>query len=222
MTTAVNSVLGSNAAAAAASSAAPAISSDATQDRFLKLLIAQMKNQDPQNPLDNAAVTSQMAQINTVQGISQLNTTLSTMLTQLQGSQAMSLPGHQVLIAGNKVALANNGSGLSARAGFDLAADADNVAVDIKDASGNLVTTLNLGAQASGAGTFHWDGSTPGGSAPAGNYTFSVKASAASAGVAASGLMAATVTGSTSTPQGVRLTLDGLGARNYSDVRMVL
>ena len=45
-----------------------------SEDRFLKLLVAQMQNQDPLNPMDNAQVTSQMAQINTVSGIDKLNT----------------------------------------------------------------------------------------------------------------------------------------------------
>lgn len=47
----------------------------AAQDRFLKLLVAQLNNQDPMNPLDNAQMTSQIAQINTVTGIQQLNQT---------------------------------------------------------------------------------------------------------------------------------------------------
>jgi hypothetical protein len=53
---------------------------DATEDRFLKLLVAQMKNQDPLNPLDNAQVTTQLAQINTVKGIDKLNTSLQTLV----------------------------------------------------------------------------------------------------------------------------------------------
>ncbi|MDQ6680312.1 MAG: flagellar hook assembly protein FlgD, partial [Pseudomonadota bacterium] len=82
-----------SAAAAAPGASLAANSSDATvtADRFLKLLVAQMKNQDPLSPMDNAQVTSQMAQINTVSGIDKLNKTvegLSSQFAQLQAVQA--------------------------------------------------------------------------------------------------------------------------------------
>lgn len=52
------------------------------QDRFVKLLVAQMKNQDPLNPMDNAQMTSQIAQINTVAGIEKLNTAVEGLTSQ--------------------------------------------------------------------------------------------------------------------------------------------
>ena len=61
----------------------------AAQDRFLKLLVAQLNNQDPMNPLDNAQMTSQIAQINTVTGISQLNDTMKAMASQASAMQMM-------------------------------------------------------------------------------------------------------------------------------------
>ena len=85
-------------------------SDSASADRFLKLLVAQMQNQDPLNPMDNAQVTSQMAQINTVNGIQQLNTTvqgLTTQFTQMQALQGASLVGHDVIVPGNKLDIAN-------------------------------------------------------------------------------------------------------------------
>ena len=91
-----------------ASSPASSAAADATMtsDRFLKLLVAQMKNQDPLNPMDNAQVTSQMAQINTVTGIDKLNSTvagLSAQFMQMQAMQGASLVGHDVIVAGNKL-----------------------------------------------------------------------------------------------------------------------
>ena len=198
------------------------IGKDPTEDRFLKLLIAQMKNQDPLNPLDNAQVTSQMAQINTVQGISQLNTSMATMLTQLQGAQAISLSGRQVLVEGNTMTLAKSGDVLAAKGGFELTADADRVTVDIKDDTGTVVQQLNLGAQTTGPGSFSWDGSLDKGFSAAGKYTFDVKAYSGTTAVLVTALTVAKVEGSANTPQGVRLTLEGLGARYYSDVHMVL
>ncbi len=76
------------------------------QDRFLKLLVTQMKNQDPLNPMDNAQVTSQLAQINTVNGIQQLNATMQGLATSFMSAQSMqstSLIGHTVLTDGSKL-----------------------------------------------------------------------------------------------------------------------
>ncbi|MGI9133999.1 MAG: flagellar hook assembly protein FlgD, partial [Rhodoferax sp.] len=62
---------------------------NASQDRFLKLLVAQLNNQDPMNPMDNAQMTSQMAQINTVTGIQQLNETMNSMSSQYASIQML-------------------------------------------------------------------------------------------------------------------------------------
>jgi flagellar basal-body rod modification protein FlgD len=71
------------------------------QDRFLKLLTTQLKNQDPLNPMDNAQMTSQLAQISTVDGIEKLNATLQKMLSssnEPEAMQASALVGHQVMV----------------------------------------------------------------------------------------------------------------------------
>ncbi len=220
MTTTINSTAATS--SSAFSAGVNTIGKDATEDRFLKLLIAQMKNQDPLNPLDNAQVTSQMAQINTVQGISQLNSTMVNMLGQFQGAQAISLPGRQVLVEGNSLTLVKTGDVASAKGGFDLSQDAERVTIDVKDNSGNVVAQLNLGAQSAGAGSFNWDGKLETGTAVAGKYTFDVKAYNGNALVSVGALTAARVEGSAITPQGVRLTLENLGSRYYSDIRMVI
>lgn len=210
------------AATAGSGTSGKTIGKDATEDRFLKLLIAQMKNQDPLNPLDNAQVTSQMAQINTVQGIAQLNASMAAMLTQFQGAQAISLSGRQVLVDGSGLTLAKTADGLASKGGVEISQDAERVIVDIKDSSGTVVTQLNLGAQTAGAGAFSWNGQLDKGMAAAGAYTFEVKAYNGAAQVPVTALMAARVEGTATTPQGVRLTLEGLGSRYYSDVRMVI
>ncbi len=128
------------------------------QDRFLKLLVAQMNNQDPMNPLDNAQMTSQIAQINTVTGINTLNTTVSNLATQMaamQGIQASTLVGHQVLTTGSTLAIdssTNTGSGV-----FELSSAAKNVSVDVTTASGMKLGTVNLGALNAGQQSFTWD-----------------------------------------------------------------
>src|SRR6476620_2610359 len=124
-------------------------------DRFLKLLVAQMQNQDPLSPMDNAQVTSQMAQINTVSGIEKLNLTvqgLSSQFAQLQAVQGVSLVGHDVVVPGNTLQVAD----ATAEAGYELTGPADQVKVEILAPSGKVVDTLNLGAQTSGIHSFDW------------------------------------------------------------------
>ena len=128
----------------------------ASQDRFLKLLVAQLNNQDPMNPMDNAQMTSQMAQISTVSGIEKLNTTvekLNGQFVQMQAVQGAGLVGKDVLVAGNKITLDTD---CATTIGFDLDTVAKNVVVSVKDSSGKIVDTLNLGTTKAGQQTFNW------------------------------------------------------------------
>ncbi len=127
-------------------------------DRFLKLLVAQMANQDPLNPMDSAQVTSQMAQISTVQGVQTLNTTvtgLTAQFTQLQTMQGAALVGHDVATEGNAVRV-NTTTG-KGDGGFEIANPATDVKVDVINAAGQTISTLDLGAQASGRHSFSLD-----------------------------------------------------------------
>ncbi|MBE7417796.1 MAG: flagellar hook assembly protein FlgD [Ideonella sp.] len=126
-----------------------------TEDRFLKLLVAQMQNQDPLNPMDNAQVTTQMAQIQTVAGIDKLTGTvqgLNAQFAQLQALGAASLVGRNVLIEGNRM-IAADGSG---HAGYELASQADRVKLEVLDRAGRVIDTQELGAEASGRHSFDW------------------------------------------------------------------
>jgi len=211
----------------AAAGLAPAASKDSAKelnDRFLKLLVAQMKNQDPLNPMDNAQVTSQMAQINTVTGINGLNDTVGKLLEQfgaMEALQASQLTGRSVLVTGNQLAIDDKGSPVVA--GVDLAAPADRVAVEIRDASGNLVRSLSLGAADSGITRFTWDGkSDEGAQVAAGNYSFTLKASAGASEVNGSQLMARTVEAVTRNNGSTQLVLAGGIRIAYGDVKQIL
>lgn len=148
---------------ATAAGSAPTKSDNATdpaaaQDRFLKLLVAQLNNQDPMNPLDNAQMTSQIAQINTVTGIQQLNDTVKGLVSQFSAQQLMqgsAMVGRQVLVEGNTLAL-DSETGKAAGA-FDLAGSAAAVKVQVLDASGNEVGTIDMGALPAGRYNFAWD-----------------------------------------------------------------
>jgi flagellar basal-body rod modification protein FlgD len=194
----------------------------AAQNRFMTLLVTQMKNQDPLNPLDNAQVTSQLAQLSTVTGINKLNTTLESMMSQSQASQSLqasSMIGHTVLVAGNKVEL-YAGKGVFA---VDLPSTADSVKVTIRDSTGAAVRTLSLGQQATGVLQLPWNGTTDSGSAAAdGGYTFEVKAMLAGKAVDATALSYGAVSSvSTNSSSGVQLNLGNMGAVSLSDIKQI-
>lgn len=157
---------------AATTKTAGQTSADAQQDRFLKLLVAQLNNQDPMNPMDNAQMTSQMAQINTVSGIQQLNETMKSMASQftaMQSLQGMALIGHDVLVKSNTLTV----EGGKAKGSVELTGKADNVKVDILSPGGQVLGTINMGAQGAGRHAFEWDAS---GYAGTGSPTFKVTA----------------------------------------------
>ncbi|MCA3040271.1 MAG: hypothetical protein ING37_06685, partial [Rhodocyclaceae bacterium] len=110
-----------------------------SSDRFLTLLVAQLKNQDPLNPLDNAQVTSQMAQISTVQGIEKLNGTMGTMLNQIQVMQAGALTGKDVMLDGNTLTLDGQSA---ARGGFEVPEGVSNVNIEVRNPQGAVVATI--------------------------------------------------------------------------------
>jgi flagellar basal-body rod modification protein FlgD len=202
--------------------AAGADTAGATQDRFMKLLITQMKNQDPLNPLDNAQVTSQLAQLSTVTGIDKLNATMGTLKDSYQSSQALqatSLIGHGVLVPGNTTNLADGKAVL----GMDLPGAADAVSVTIRDGAGTVVRKLDLGPQAAGTLPVGWDGKTDKGAAAAsGQYSFEVSATSAGAALKPTTLSYDQV-GSVSTgASGTKLNLSGGGSAALSDVREII
>lgn len=188
----------------------------------MKLLVTQMRNQDPMNPLDNAQVTSQFAQLSTVTGINKLNDTLGSMMSSYQSSQtlqAVSLIGHGVLTPGSGVDLVKG----SALLGVELTQPADKVTVTILDSAGNEVRKLNLGAQKAGSLPVTWDGKAANGSAvPDGKYTFSVAATQNDAKVTATGLQFGLVDTVSTDSKGVKLNVNGLGSLNLTDVRQIL
>lgn len=130
-------------------------------ERFLTLLVAQMKNQDPLNPTDNAQITSQIAQINTVTGINDLNDTLDKITGQIdttQRLQASALIGHRVLVPGDTVKVGDDGT--ATPFGVNLAGDAARLTVTITDDAGNLVHQSEYTDQSAGVQSFQWDGQT--------------------------------------------------------------
>nr|WP_314861260.1 flagellar hook assembly protein FlgD [uncultured Undibacterium sp.] len=191
------------------------------QDRFMTLLVTQMKNQDPLNPLDNAQVTSQLAQLSTVTGIDKLNETMIAMSGNFKSSQnlqAASMIGHGVVVPGSNVELKDGKSVL----GFDLPQNADKIRVQIKDQSGEVVKTIDSSRMTSGVNSVVWDGKTDaGGSAANGNYKFEVTASAGETKLTVSPLSFGLVSSVSFGGQGTMLSVLNTGEVAMSDVRQI-
>lgn len=179
---------------------------DGVENRFLTLLVTQMQNQDPLNPMDNAELTTQLAQINTVKGLASMNATLEKLMSAYSDSlsmQSSAMIGKNVLSAGNSLSLGSAG----ALAGVSLPADAKQVTVTIKNAAGAKVLDMSLGDLKAGVTDFVWDGKGQDGNAVAqGQYTFSVAAKDASgADVTATALQLGTVSALVRTSSGFKL-----------------
>lgn len=206
---------------AAINGSAAASQSGSPQDMsatFLKLLVTQMQNQDPLNPMDNAQVTSQMAQINTVSGIQQLNATMTAMngqFTQMQALQGASLVGHKVLLQGNTLSVANG----TATAGFELTGPADQVKVEVLSSSGRVIDTLQLGAQGAGQHGFQWTANgVPDGTA---GLSFRVTATAGAATVPSTPLVGDVVSAVSTSGNTINLELASGNTVPYSSVKAI-
>ncbi|WP_153132448.1 flagellar hook assembly protein FlgD [Dechloromonas hortensis] len=163
------------------------------QNSFLTMLTTQLQNQDPLNPMDNAQMTSQLAQISTLEGIQGLNTTLTQLLSSYNTSQALQAAGaigSQVLTEGSNLVLSKGVT----QGGVSLGSAADKVTVTIKNAAGAVVQTQDLGKQSAGIVAFAWDGKNASGTQLAdGKYTFSIEASKAGTKVTATPIQVGTV-----------------------------
>ncbi len=205
------------AAAASAGGAADA------QNRFMTLLVTQMKNQDPLNPLDNAQVTSQLAQLSTVTGIDKLNDTMKAMMDSLSGAQSLqaaTMIGRGVLVPGSAVTL----SGGKSVYGIELSGPADKVQATISDGAGNPVRIIDLGARPQGTQALAWDGLLAGGGmAPDGQYQLTVTAVRGGQPVASQPLTFGEVLSVSTGSGGAKLNLGGSRPpAALSDVRQIL
>jgi len=195
------------------------------QDAFLELMITQLKNQDPTNPMQNGEFLSQMAQFGTVSGIQDLQKSFTSLATALQSSQALqasTMVGRQVEIESSKLRL---DEGRPAPFAFELAAPASGVRVTIQDSAGATVRTFGLGQTGAGTHDLSWDGLDALGNRLApGKYTVKVDATIDNEKQAATTLVRATVE-SVSLPrngQQPALNLADYGALAMDAVRRVL
>ena len=141
------------------------------KDDFLKMMIAQLQNQDPLNPLDGTDFTAQLAQFSSLEQLSNVNTQLETLgfyQSSLNNSQSISLIGKEITAMGNVIKV----DGASADLAYDLSEGAEKVSISIYDEGANLVDTIEPGSQQNGENSVTWDCN----GVAAGNYTFEVSA----------------------------------------------
>ena len=230
--TSINDLMSTMNAKSATSSSGGAETVAAATDKFMTLLVTQLKNQDPLNPMDNAQLTSQLAQLQTVTGVNKLNDTLESLKSSYRSSEAMQatgLIGHGVLVEGSNVTL----SGSKAILGVELGSDADSVQVAIMDKTGKTVQTMDLGAQKAGVLPLAWDGVPDASNVDSsgkpvsladGSYTFQVTATRGADKLGdAKGLSFDSVASvTTNSSDGVKLNLPSKGAVTLADVKQVL
>ena len=217
------SSLGINTTAnSAAQTAATNGSASLGQADFLKLMTAQLANQDPFAPVDNTQMVAQMAQFSSVAGISEMSSTLKAIAGQLNhttANEAVSYLGKTVLAAGD-TAFGRTTGGVSG--GVELAGKATNVTVTIKSAAGEVLKTIDLGAQDAGSIYFDWDGKTAAGEdAGAGPFKISVDAKSGADSVPAGTLVWAPVQSVSTTTGQIILTLPGIGEVPADQIRQI-
>ncbi len=184
--------------ASSSSAASPMLGQTLGKDDFLKLLITQMRNQDPLSPMDQNQFLAQTAQFTSLEDLQNINQSLADMksLTQSQSfTQGASLLGRTAAASGRDVTLAASGASLT----FDVQQPGA-LSLQILDAQKNVVRTLNTSVDNAGQYSVTWDGiDDNGASSAAGTYHYRVVPSGNTIAVAAQG----TLSGMTPTPNGV-------------------
>ena len=193
-----------------------------TSQNFLQLLLAQVQNQSPLNPMDSTAFMGQLAQISTVSGINDLNTqfsSLSNALTSNQALQAANLVGHKALV--DAASLSWDGSN-PVDGAVSLPSSSGDVKVRITDASGAAVRTIDLGSQPAGTSRFSWDGTDDAGNAvPPGSYDISAIAVDNGQNTALQTLAQAAIQGVSIGNGTLTLDLQGIGSVELSQIQQI-
>lgn len=194
------------------------------QDQFMKLMIAQMENQDPFEPQENGEFLTQLAQMDTATGVQDLQSSFSNLASTMQSNsalQASSLVGRNVLIPGGEGYLSDAGS---VSGTVDLASSTSKLKIEVQDEAGQTIRTLDLEEQAAGEVQFTWDGKDEDGKdLPAGNYTFKASSQVGNDNVGQDVLISAKVDSVSigTLGQGLKLNIIGMGPVDFNSVREI-
>lgn len=195
------------------------------QEEFMRLLVAQLNNQDPTKPMDNAEFLTQIAQFSTVDGIQNMETSLSNLgesMVSTRAIQASSLVGRDVISASNQAAFVP-GEEIEGVVAMPVSASA--VQVQVSDSAGQLVKVLDIGNVGAGIHKFSWDGLlNDGASISAGNYQVTASGLIDGAVEALPAFASARVTSVSIGAGGsdISLNLDGGESVSYADVLQYL
>ena len=194
------------------------------KNQFLELLVAQLNNQNPLEPQGNGEFIAQLAQFSQVEGIEKLNSSMGSLLSGYQSSQALqasSLVGRKVIVQTDK-ALVDTSESFKASA--VLPVSSNNVFVNVYDNAGSLVNRINLGQQPAGNVSFIWDGKNAKGALmPPGTYKFEAQATVGNKNKGLYTMLPANVD-SVVLPQNggeLMLNLAGIGSIGLSKVQII-
>jgi flagellar basal-body rod modification protein FlgD len=163
--------------AAYAQQTAGSSGSDLNQSDFLRLMATQLRSQDPSQPMDPSSFFNQLTQFSLVSGMQGLQTSFNglaqTLTSDASSMRPSDLLGHKIRFSSDKAVLGDSGM----QGSVAVPANATGVTVQIKDASGNVVKTIDMGAAAAGTKDFTWDGhGDDGATLPPGTYSISATA----------------------------------------------
>jgi flagellar basal-body rod modification protein FlgD len=195
------------------------------QDDFMKLLVTQLKHQDPLKPQGSAEFLTQMAQFSTVNGIQELQKSvvdLAESSRKQQSVTASNLVGRSALVASDKALLPPGGA---IRGELALPQSASAVNLEITDLKGKIVKTLELGEQAAGPVPFTWNGQLADGEtlAQPGLYHIRALGTVAGQSTALETRVAGTIDSvSLQGNRGLGVNLAGLGSYSLQDMHAIL
>ncbi len=147
------------------------------KDAFLKMLIAQLRHQDPLNPMDGTAFVAQLAQFSSLEQLTNLNEAMGALpkyLNQFSNAQMANLIGNEAVVKGNSITV----SGSATNIVYRLPAEIQNGTIKIYNANGMQVDTIRLAPQRAGVQNILWNS----GSHPPGTDTWEITASDARGG----------------------------------------
>lgn len=210
--------INSGTAAGTAAKAALGDNKTLSQADFLSLLIQQMRNQDPTQPMDSSQMVSQLAQINQVSATQNLQTSFEALAQSMQGNQllqASSMVGRNVTVPSAVGRL----QGGSLEGAVNVPDGGGRTFVQVVDNAGNVVRTIDLGTQIAGLADFHWDGTGDNGQPlPPGTYGLAAQVGNTAVATYVTGRVAGVgMTGA----DGAYLDVDGFGGVLLSQVARV-
>ena len=192
------------------------------KNEFLELLVAQLNNQNPLEPQGNGEFIAQLAQFSQVEGVEKLNSSMESLLSGYQSSQALqasSMVGRKVIVPTDKAVVDTSES---FKASLVLPVSSANVYVNVYDQAGTTVGRVNLGTQEAGNVSFIWDGKDASGKVlPPGTYKFEAQASYADGTKGLYTMLPANVDSVTLGGSELVLNLAGLGSVPLSQVQVI-